>query len=67
MGIYARQDVGHLWLVDPIARTLEVYRLDGAHWVVVENFGDDDVARAEPFDAIALTLARWWLPTSAEP
>jgi Uma2 family endonuclease len=67
MRIYAREGVGHLWLVDPIARTLEVYRLAGAHWVVVENFGDDDVARAEPFDTIAIALDRWWLPTSAAP
>ena len=63
MRIYAREGVGHLWLVEPLARTLEVYRLDArADWVVVENFGDDDVVRAEPFDAIELALARWWLP-----
>jgi hypothetical protein len=30
-------------------------------WIVVENFGDDDVARAEPFAAIEVALARWWL------
>ena len=34
MPIYAREGVGHLWLVDPIARTVEVYRLDGGRWVV---------------------------------
>ena len=63
MRIYAREGVGHLWLVDPLARTLEVYRLDAEHrWVVVENFGGDDVVRAEPFDTVALALARWWLP-----
>ncbi|MCC6765959.1 MAG: Uma2 family endonuclease [Deltaproteobacteria bacterium] len=63
MRIYAREGVGHLWFVEPLARTLEVYRLDDeGHWVVVENFGGDDVVRAAPFDAIALDLARWWLP-----
>lgn len=63
MRIYAREGVGHLWFVEPLARTLEVYRLDAErHWVVVENFGDDDVVRAAPFDAVALDLARWWLP-----
>jgi Uma2 family endonuclease len=62
MRIYAREDVGHLWFVDPIARTLEVYRLKDGLWVVVENFGGDDRVRAEPFEAIELALERWWLP-----
>ena len=63
MRIYAREDVAHLWLVEPLARTLEVYRRDDAgRWVVVENFGGDAVVRAEPFAAIELALARWWLP-----
>jgi len=64
MRIYAREGVAHLWFVEPLARTLEVYRLDEHErcWVVVENFGGDDVVRAVPFDAVALDLARWWLP-----
>lgn len=61
MRIYAREGVGHLWLLDPIARTLETYRLDGAHWVVLATYVDDDAVRAAPFDAVALTMRRWWL------
>ncbi len=34
MRISARESVGHLWLVDPLAKTLEVYRLDNGQWVV---------------------------------
>jgi Uma2 family endonuclease len=66
MGIYAREGVSHLWFVDPILRTLEVYRLENGHWVVLANHGGDDHVRAEPFDAIEIALARWWLP-DAEP
>ena len=29
MPIYAREKVGHVWLVDPLLQTLEVLRLDG--------------------------------------
>ncbi len=61
MGVYAREGVGNLWLVDPLVRTLEVYRLEGERWIVASTHGGDDVARAEPFDAITLALARWWL------
>jgi Uma2 family endonuclease len=62
MRIYAREGVRNLWLVDPLAKTLEVYRLEDARWTVVAAHGGDDVVRAEPFDAVALPLARWWMP-----
>ncbi|HEV7734500.1 MAG TPA: Uma2 family endonuclease [Candidatus Binatia bacterium] len=61
MGIYARNGVGHLWFVDPLARTLEIYRLEAGRWIVVANHGGDDRVRAEPFDAVELAIARWWL------
>jgi Uma2 family endonuclease len=61
MRVYARERVGHLWIVDPLQRTLEIYRLGDARWVVVGTWSDVDVVRAEPFDAIEMSLARWWL------
>jgi Uma2 family endonuclease len=60
MAIYAREQVGHLWLVDPLARTLEVYRLEGPRWVVVGTHGEAELVRAEPFEAVELELSRWW-------
>jgi Uma2 family endonuclease len=62
MRIYAREGVAHLWLVEPSTWTLEVYRLEHGQWIVASTHGDDDVVRAEPFDAVALALGRWWLP-----
>jgi Uma2 family endonuclease len=59
--IYAREGVRHVWLVDPLARTLEVLALDGERWIVAENHGGDDVVRAAPFATIELALARLWL------
>ena len=67
MRIYAREGIGHLWLVDPLEQTLEVYRLDAGRWMVVAVFAGDEVVRAEPFDAIELGLARWWPPVAASP
>ncbi len=61
MRIYLRERVGHLWMVDPIARTLEVYRLDGERWVVAGTHVGAEPARAEPFDAVELDTARWWI------
>jgi Uma2 family endonuclease len=61
MPVYARERVGYLWLVDPILRTLEAYRLDASRWVVASTHGGADVIRAEPFDAIEIGLSQWWL------
>jgi Uma2 family endonuclease len=61
MPIYARERVGHLWLVHPSLQTLEVYRLEGQHWVVASSHARAEGARAEPFEAIALDMSRWWL------
>lgn len=68
MRIYAREGVSHIWLVDPLLRTLEVYRLEGPHWVVVSTHEGAEHVRAEPFAAIELEMSRWWLeePESGE-
>jgi len=61
MPAYAREGVPHLWLVDPDARTLEVYQLqhDG-HWLLLTTLKDDDPVSQPPFDAIAFPLASLW-------
>lgn len=58
--IYASQGVSHVWLVQPLQRTLEVLRREGARWLIVDVFADDAVVRAEPFDAIELNLSVLW-------
>jgi Uma2 family endonuclease len=62
MRIYAREEVQHVWLVDPSARTLEVYRRDNLYWVLLNTHEEAEVVRVEPFDAVELELSRWWLP-----
>jgi Uma2 family endonuclease len=61
MRIYARESVGHLWLVEPLAKTIEVYRLENGRWVVASTHTGSESVRAEPFDAVELEIARWWL------
>ena len=61
--IYSRARVAHCWLVDPLAQTLEVYRLDADRWLLVATYAGSERVRAEPFEAIELDLSRWWLVT----
>jgi Uma2 family endonuclease len=59
MPIYAREGVKHLWSVDPSARMLEVFRLDGGQWISVAAYdGESSPARIEPFEAIEIDLSR---------
>lgn len=61
MPVYAREQVGHLWLVDPLQRTLEVCHLEGRRWVLLSTHGDAASDHVEPFEAIEIDLSRWWL------
>ena len=58
--IYARAGVPHLWLLDPVIRTLEIYRLVGPDWHLVGTHAGEVVVSAEPFDAVPLDLAALW-------
>ncbi len=63
--IYAREGVAHAWLVNPLLRTLEVLRLQDGRWTNLGSFHDDqevraEEVRAEPFDAIVLSLGVLW-------
>ena len=60
MPIYARERIAHLWFVDPITRTLELFRLEGGRYTVLGCYRDSAVVHAEPFDALPLELAPFW-------
>jgi Uma2 family endonuclease len=60
MPIYAAQGVGNAWLVDPVERTLEIFRLVEKRWLLLATYADDERVRAEPFDAIELELGLLW-------
>ncbi|WP_437525231.1 Uma2 family endonuclease [Sorangium sp. So ce726] len=61
MPIYAREGVRHAWLVDPIARTLEVLSLvSGRGWGPAAVHRDAARVRVEPFEAVELDLSVLW-------
>ena len=61
MPAYAQHNVSHLWLVDPRAKTLDVFRLESKRWLLVSSHAEDDLVRAEPFREIEISLADlWW-------
>jgi Uma2 family endonuclease len=64
MPVYARYGVNFLWLVDPLARTLEAFELQEGRWVISGAFKDDDQVSAPPFAEIVLDLTELWVGES---
>ncbi len=58
--IYAREAVSHMWLINPVLRMLEVFRLEQGRWMRVALHEDEAIVRAEPFEAVEIELARLW-------
>jgi len=55
--LYATHGVHHVWLIDPIGKTLEVHALGEDHrWHDVRVYEGDARVRAKPFAAIELDL-----------
>jgi Uma2 family endonuclease len=65
--IYSTYNVGHFWLLDPVAQRLEAYVLRDGHYSLHDTYSDDDSVAAPPFDAVPFKLADLWpLPPAPE-
>jgi hypothetical protein len=60
MRIYAASGVEHAWLIDPQVQTLEVFRLEGTGWHLINTWAEGESACAEPFADISLDLGWLW-------
>ena len=58
--VYAHEEVRHLWLVEPTARTLVASKLRVGEWVLIAAAKDDDPISIRPFDAITFSLGDFW-------
>jgi len=57
--VYARAG-RHLWLIDPIDRTLEAFELHRRQWLLIATARDDDPVSIRPFDAVTFDLGDLW-------
>ncbi|MBP7000859.1 Uma2 family endonuclease [Amaricoccus sp.] len=58
--LYGAAGVEHLWLVDPLARTLEAFALREGAWTLVAALKEDDEVRVAPFEAVGFPLSASW-------
>ena len=59
-GIYAREGVGHLWLVEPSDHTFEAFELREGRWVLTATAKDAEPVCVPPFDAVTFSLGDLW-------
>ena len=64
--LYAERGVGHYWLVDPNARTLEALELVNGRWLEVGAYDETATARVPPFEAVEIPVGRLFLPPKAK-
>jgi Uma2 family endonuclease len=58
---YARHAVEWAWIVDPVARGIEVYRRQGEHMLQFATYDGAKKIRPEPFTAADLDLGALWI------
>ncbi len=58
--VYQREQVAHVWIIEPLDRFLEVLELDGETYRIVQRVSGDTPARLRPFDAIEFDVAALW-------
>jgi Uma2 family endonuclease len=61
MPLYARHGVYHIWLIDPVATSMDVFRLEPAGWLLLASSAGNDKVRAEPFHEIEISLQDLWI------
>lgn len=59
--VYHDAGIAWLWIVDPAARTIEVFRSEPPGYLLLHTFaGDDREARIPPFESVPLDISVWW-------
>jgi len=58
---YVLLQVAPLWLIDPLEKTLAVFQLESARWVLHGDYAGNDKMRGEPFTKVEIELGILWL------
>jgi len=58
MDVYAREGVGEYWIVDPLARSVEIYRNIERRWELAARCTPGDVLESATLPSLAFDVAR---------
>ncbi|MGE6760190.1 Uma2 family endonuclease [Corallococcus interemptor] len=57
---YARAGIRHAWVINPVHRVVEMFRLDHERWMLTHTLVGEELVRAEPFLRSDLPLTPFW-------
>jgi len=60
MPLYAKFNFQYIWLIDPLAKMLEVYQLEKKYWKLIGTFAENDKVSAVPFQEVTIDLSVLW-------
>lgn len=60
LAVYERAGVGHVWIIEPHDRFVEILELDGPTYRIVDRAEGDAPRRLRPFDAIEFDVGALW-------
>lgn len=63
--LYAAASIVHYWIIDPVARSIEALELRSGVWMESGVYGDGDLARIAPFEAVEIPVGRLFLPKTS--
>lgn len=52
--------VSHVWILDPTEHTVEIFKHAKGGYQLIGTHKDEDILRAEPFEELAIDLAKLW-------
>lgn len=61
MPLYGRHAVDHIWLIDPLVKTMDAFRLESGRWFLLGSYAENDKVRVEPFQEIEIDLGDLWI------
>ncbi len=61
MPSYAAHEVLYCWLIDPVAKTLEAFKLEQGRWMLQASFVGEAEVAIEPFDSVSFPLQALWV------
>ena len=60
MPIYAEKEIKHCWIIDPLAKTLEIFENDHFQWKLIGTYSENDNVKVEPFTDVVFTINEIW-------
>jgi Uma2 family endonuclease len=64
--LYAMWETPFMWLIEPVERFIETYRLHGRHWERTGAWEAGERVVAPPFESVEFETTDWFPPVASQ-